>query len=126
YFALIFVVTLVAANALGQTSPSEADYSVYFRTYTGFIYMKAGLPAGRSHSKGIYVSKFRPATGELSKPELAAQITNPAFLAIHPNHRFLYAVTEDPLSLGPNFDHSSYVSAFSIDAATGKLRLLNT
>jgi 6-phosphogluconolactonase len=51
---------------------------------------------------------------------------NPAFLVVHPNHRFLYAVTEDPLSLGPNFDHASYVSAFAIDESTGKLRLLNT
>src|SRR5258708_23405718 len=88
--------------------------------------MKEGLPAGGSKSKGIYVSRFKPATGEVSKPELAAEIVNPAFLAVHPNQRFLYVATEDPLSLGPDFDHASYVSAFSIDAATGKLHLLNT
>jgi 6-phosphogluconolactonase len=116
---------LWAASLWASPSPTD-EYLVYFGTYTGFTYMKEGLPAGGSHSKGIYVSRFRPATAEVSPPELAAEVVNPAFLAIHPNHRFLYAVTEDPLSLGPNFDHASYVSAFAIDPATGKLRLLNT
>jgi 6-phosphogluconolactonase len=38
----------------------------------------------------------------------------------------LYAVSEDPLSLGPPLDHSSYINAFAIDQKTGKLHLLNT
>jgi 6-phosphogluconolactonase len=125
YLSLLILLFIAAASVHSQ-SQSGSDYWVYFGTYTGFTYMKEGLPAGGSRSKGIYVSRFHPATAELSKPQLAAEIVNPAFLAIHPNHRFLYAVTEDPLSLGPNFDHSSYVSAYSIDSATGKLHLLNT
>src|SRR5215469_9966831 len=85
-------------------SAPNGEYFVYFGTYTGFTYMREGLPAGGSHSKGIYVSRFSPATGKVSKPELAAEIVNPAFLAVHPNQKFLYAATEDPLSLGPDFD----------------------
>ena len=107
-------------------SAAGGEYFVYFGTYTGFTYMKEGLPAGGSNSKGIYVSRFNPATGAVSKPELAAELVNPAYLAVHPNHRFLYVATEDPLSLGPDFDHESYVSAFAIDSVTGKLHLLNT
>ncbi|HEY6183946.1 MAG TPA: lactonase family protein [Terriglobales bacterium] len=107
-------------------SAASGEYFVYFGTYTGFTYMKEGLPAGRSNSRGIYVSRFQPATGKVSTPELAAEIVNPAFLAVHPNQKFLYVATEDPLSLGPDYDHASYVSAFAIDPATGKLRLLNT
>ncbi len=80
----------------------------------------------KARSKGVYVSRFRPATGEVSKPELAAEITNPAFLAVHPGGHFLYVLTEDPLSLGPNYDHESFVSAFAIEPATGKLRLINS
>ena len=57
---------------------------------------------------------------------MAAEIINPSFLAIHPNHRFLYSVSEDPLSLGPALDKASYVSAFAIDPAQGNLRPLNT
>lgn len=118
-----FVVLCVQA-ALAQ----DGDFFMYVGTYTGFKYVHHSKPygLGESHSKGIYVSRFRAATGELSEPELAAAMINPSFLTISPNHRFLYAVSEDPLSVGPPLDHSSYVSAFAIDPATGKLRLLNT
>ncbi|HTF44590.1 MAG TPA: lactonase family protein [Terriglobales bacterium] len=122
---LAFSVVLSAACARSATS-SSGEYFVYFGTYTGFTYMKEGLPAGTSHSKGIYVSRFQPATGVVSTPEVAAEIVNPAFLAVHPNHKFLYVATEDPLSLGPDFDHESFVSAFAIDPNNGQLRLLNT
>jgi len=124
-FSLLVSLTLALPQAWAAPSPDQGFF-VYFGTYSGFAYMYEGLPQGKSHSKGIYVSRFNPATGEVSRPELAAEIVNPAFLAIHPNQRFLYAVTEDPESVGPAFDHVSYVSAFSIDRATGKLRLLNT
>ena len=102
------------------------EYFVYFGTYTGFKYLKQGVPTGHSLSKGIYVSRFQPVSGELSEAQLAAEISNPSFLAIHPNHRFLYAVSEDPFSLGPALDKASYVSAFAIDPAQGNLHLLNT
>jgi 6-phosphogluconolactonase len=121
------MLTVLLLTAFAWSSPAASDeYFVYFGTYTGFTYMKEGLPSGGSHSKGVYVSRFRPATSELSKPELAAEIVNPAFLAVHPNQRFLYVVTEDPLSVGPNFDHASYVTAYEIESATGKLHLLNS
>lgn len=114
--------------AVPSASAQNNDSFVYFGTYTGFKYVHHGKPLGigDSHSKGIYVSRFHPETGDLSQPELAAEIINPSFLTIHPNHRFLYAVSEDPQSLGPALDHVSYVSAYAIDPNTGKLRLLNT
>ncbi len=120
-FALTVSVCQFAAAQAG-------DFYLYFGTYTGFKFVSHSVTigVGESHSKGIYVSRFHPATGEVSDPVLAAPIVNPSFLTIHPNHRFLYAVSEDPLSLGPPRDHASYVSAFAIDRATGKLRLLNT
>jgi 6-phosphogluconolactonase len=123
-FSLLAVLIIVALPY--AWSAAGGEYFVYFGTYTGFTYMKEGLPAGGSNSKGIYVSRFSPSTGVVSKPELAAELVNPAYLAVHPNHRFLYVATEDPLSLGPDFDHESYVSAFAIDSVTGKLHLLNT
>jgi 6-phosphogluconolactonase len=124
-FCLLLVLTFLACQfAVAQSG----DYFMYFGTYTGFKFVShsATLGVGESHSKGIYVSRFHAATGAMSEPELAAEIVNPSFLTVHPNHRFLYSVSEDPLSLGPPLDHASYVSAFAIDPATGKLRLLNT
>ncbi len=120
----------VALAFLGNNAASAQgnNYFVYIGTYTGFKYVHHSRTwgVGDAHSKGIYVSRFNSGTGDLSEPELAAEITNPSFLTISPDHRFLYAVSEDPLSLGPPLDHASYVSAFAIDPASGKLRLLNT
>jgi 6-phosphogluconolactonase len=124
-FCLLLVSTFLACQvAVAQSG----DYFMYFGTYTGFKFVShsATIGVGESHSKGIYVSRFHAATGEMGAPELAAEIINPSFLTVHPNHRFLYSVSEDPLSLRPPLDHASYVSAFAIDRATGKLRLLNT
>jgi 6-phosphogluconolactonase len=106
----------------------DNDFFMYFGTYTGFKFVSQSTThgVGDSHSQGIYVSRFHVASGEMEAPLLAAAIVNPAFLAVHPNRRFLYAVTEDPLSAGPPLDHASYVSAFAIDPGSGKLRLLNT
>lgn len=104
------------------------DFFLYSGTYTGFKFVRHNLPngAGESHSKGIYMVRFNAATGEFGEPQLAAEIANPSFIAVSPNHRFLYAVSEDPLSVGPPLDHASYVSAYAIDPSSGKLRLLNT
>ena len=129
--AYAFCLLTVFGLAVADVQPVYAqgnDYFMYVGTYTGFKYVHHSQPYGRgeSRSKGIYVSRFRAATGELSEPELAAEMINPSFLTISPNRRFLYAVSEDPVSLGPPLDHSSYVSAFAIDSATGKLRWLNT
>ena len=86
-----------------------SNYLVYVGTYTG------------PKSQGIYVFKLS-ANGTSSSLELAAKTPNPSFLAIHPNHRSLYAVNEVEEFQGRK---SGSVSAFSIDRGTGKLTFLN-
>jgi len=75
-----------------------------------------------SKSKGIYAYRFDADTSEITPIGLAAETINPSFLAVHPNHRFLYAVNETGDYKGQK---SGAVSAFAIDRATGKLTLLN-
>ena len=86
------------------------QFLVYFGTHTGI------------KSKGVYVSRFDTASGELSAPTLAAESVNPAYLAIEPNHRFLFAVNETDHFNG---QASGSVTAFRLDALTGKLEFLN-
>jgi 6-phosphogluconolactonase len=125
--AIVLTLALALAPFTRLSATAEAkEYFLYSGTYTGFKYVLHGTPAGESHSQGIYVSRFSPATGDLSEPQLAATISNPSFLAISPDHRFLYAASEDPTSVGPSRDHESYISAYAIDRKSGELRLLNT
>jgi 6-phosphogluconolactonase len=47
-----------------------------------------------AHSRGIYSALFDPNTGALTGLTVAAETTNPSFLARHPSRQFLYAVNE--------------------------------
>lgn len=76
---------------------------------------------GGKLAKGIYRCEFDPATGALSNAELAAEIGNPNFLAIHPNGKFLYCVG----NVNVNGKGGGGAAAFALDAKTGKLTPLN-
>jgi 6-phosphogluconolactonase len=90
--------------------PAAGACLVYAGTYTG------------ARSKGIYAWRMDLATDSVSSLGLVAETPNPTFLQIAPNHRFLYAVNEVD-----SFDGKAAgsVSAFSLDAASGKLTFLN-
>lgn len=45
-------------------------------------------------SQGIYLFELDPATGKLTEKGLAGAVGNPSFLAVHPNGKYLYAVSE--------------------------------
>ena len=106
---LVFLFLNVCA---GIAAPAQHKYLVYVGTYT----------EDGSKSKGIYAYRYDPATAEITPVGLAAETINPSFLAVHPNHRFLYAVNEVGNYKGQK---SGAVSAFAIDRVTGKLTLLN-
>jgi len=99
---------VTAVMSLASVSTAWAGtLGVYFGTYSG----------GDNGSKGIYRSVLDTQTGSLSAPVLVAEARNPSFLEIHPNGKFLYAVSES--------GGAGSVSAYAIDAETGGLTLLN-
>lgn len=102
----------VSAFCAGAPTARHTKYFVYIGTYT----------ENGSESKGIYAYRFDSATGRLTPIGLAAEATNPSFLAVHPNGRFVYAVNEVSNYKG---EKSGAVTAFAINYATGKLALLN-
>src|SRR4029077_19314488 len=71
----------------------DKGFFLYAGTYTGFKYISHGNPVSGSQSEGIYVSRFQPSTGDITEARLAAKISNPSFLAVSPDHRFLYAAS---------------------------------
>jgi 6-phosphogluconolactonase len=108
FCSLVFFLSLGAS----ATEPQKGKYLLYVGTYT----------QDGSKSKGIYAFRYDAATQEVTSLGLAAETTNPSWVALHPNGRFLYAVNEVQNYNGPN---SGGVSAFAIDRATGKLTFLN-
>jgi len=107
-FLLVLCAPLVFFSSAQSSKKSAAkgQYLVYIGTYTT-----------KTESKGIYSFQFDLATGRMTAPELVAESPDPSFVAVHPDGKYLYAVNE----AGKN----SMVSAFALDAASGKLTLLN-
>ena len=128
-FVLLLTMAVACVDSSAQATGSAGqDYFLYIGTYTGFKFVRHNQPqlSGQSHSQGIYVARFHAATGKIDPIQLAASIANPSFLTVSPDGRFVYAVSEDPTSVGPPLDHESFVSAYTVDKKTGKLLLLNT
>jgi 6-phosphogluconolactonase len=74
-----------------------------------------------NYSKGIEAFQYDPQTLALQPLGMVGEIQRPSFLTIHPNGRFLYAVSE----LGNDNGSEGYVYAFAVDKSTGKLQFLN-
>ncbi len=101
-----FITAMFSFAALSTVTAKSLP--VYFGTYTS---------RGENSSKGIYRSVLDLETGRLANPVLAAEARNPSFIEIHPNGKFLYAVSES--------GGAGSVSAYAIDGDTGELKLLN-
>ena len=110
--SLLLALILLTVFAAAAPAERQGKYLFYVGTYT-----EEG-----SRSKGIYAFRYDAATSEITPLGLAAETTNPSWVALSPNGRYLYAANEVGNYKGPN---SGGVSAFSIDHATGKLTFLN-
>ncbi|MBM3728638.1 MAG: lactonase family protein [Acidobacteria bacterium] len=106
-----FLGTTAGALAAGPLAAAGKEYFVYFGTYTN-----------QNRSKGIYVSRFNTGDGKLTAPELAGEVVNPSFLAIHWNRKYLYSVSE---TAEYNGQRGGSVTAFAIDRKSGKLTRIN-
>jgi 6-phosphogluconolactonase len=89
---------------------AKGDYLVYVGSYT------------RGDAKGIHAYRFDSSGGTLTPLGLAGETPNPSFLAIHPNHRYLYSVSEISEYEGKK---AGAVAAFAINPETAKLTFLN-
>ena len=94
---------------------------VYVGTYTEPIRFGTGkILEGKG--EGIYLYRMHPTTGALEFGSKTTGVVNPSYLAVDPTKRFLYAVNE----LKTYEDKpTGTVSAFAVDAKSGKLEFLN-
>jgi 6-phosphogluconolactonase len=112
--SLLGTPSVTRAQTASATDAGSRTLWVYVGTYTG--------GGGQGRSQGIYLMELDLGTGKLSAPRLAATVTDPSFLALHPSRKFLYAVSEVEEFQGRR---AGAVSAFSLDPASGTLTLLN-
>lgn len=82
-----------------------AKYIGYVGTYT------------KGDSKGIYTFELDTEKGRLSEPKLAAKLDNPTYVNISKDNKVLYSVIKEGDRGG--------VAAYTIDAGTGELSLVN-
>jgi len=107
---------LSAAGLVGAVIACAADFAQAAAPQAVRVYV--GTYTNNAKSKGIYQVRLDLATGALSEPELAGEVANPSFLAIHPTCKFVYAVSEAG-------GKDAAVSAFAVAPETGKLTFLN-
>jgi 6-phosphogluconolactonase len=99
----------VLVLALGSARAAELHF------YTGTYTAKDG-------GRGIYAYRIDSETGHVQGGELAAELRNPSFLAIHPTGKFLYAVSEVEDFEGKN---TGAIAAFAV-SGPGQVQPLNT
>jgi 6-phosphogluconolactonase len=80
------------------------------------FYLLVGTYTKRT-SEGIYTYRFNAKTGAFSAVGTTKDIKNPSFLAIAPNQKWVYAVSESPTEGG--------VLAYYFDKKTGQLTFIN-
>jgi len=110
----IFLVLLLNSFNMEKTeyTPINKKPVLFIGTYT---------EGGKS--SGVYVYELDPVTGALNYVNVSPKTTNPSYLVIHPNHKWLYTVNE----LGGNNEKfTGAVSAFKLNMDKKELELLNT
>lgn len=70
-------------------------------------------------SEGIYVYNFNSSTGDFDSVSMI-KTSNPSFLAVSPDEKFVYAVHENA-----NNGKGGEIAAFAFDKQTGKLSFIN-
>ncbi|MBL7762824.1 MAG: lactonase family protein, partial [Chitinophagaceae bacterium] len=73
-------------------------------------------------SEGVYVYNFNSTTGDFKQVSVAKNISNPSYLAISPDEKYVYAVNED----ADKAKGGGAVTAFSFNKQDGTLKELNS
>jgi len=79
------------------------------------VYLLVGTFTSSGNSEGIYVYRFNKETGK-SVPVSTEAASNPAYLAVSPDEKYVYSVNEDK---------PGNITAYSFDKSSGVLTSLN-
>lgn len=106
FFLLIAGLVLPVSGGSADKPAANLKYLVFVGTYTT-----------KTESKGIYSFDFDADTGKLTPKGVAAETPDPSWVVVHSGGKYAYAANEA--------GKASTISAFAVDAKSGKLTLLN-
>ena len=78
-----------------------------------------GSYTGGKPDQGLYIYTFNTKTGALNEAYVVDQITNPSFITLSPNGKYLYAGADTKMP------DTGSVMSFRIDTLSGQLKFLN-
>jgi 6-phosphogluconolactonase (cycloisomerase 2 family) len=107
--ALLAVAVLAApiGTAAAQNSPGSSSMFAYVGSFT--------TAQRKARGDGIHVYRADPTTGAWTHIQHVGDLTNPSYLVVSHDRRFLYSVHGD----------EDYATAFALDPATGQAKPLN-
>jgi 6-phosphogluconolactonase len=115
----LFASLVVAATLLISISSARSrESAAATKEFVAFV----GTYTAKTDSKGIYSFRFDPQSGKLSEVNVAAQTSDPSFVTVSKDGKYLYAVNELSTFEGKK---SGAVTSYSVDRNTGKLTQLN-
>jgi 6-phosphogluconolactonase len=109
----VFAFFLLIAGLVLPVSGGSADKPAANRKYLVFV----GTYTTKTESKGIYSFDFDADTGKLTPKGIAVETPDPSWVVVHPSGKYAYAANES--------GKTSAVTAFALDAKSGKLTQLN-
>jgi len=113
-FLLSLALAIPATSARAQDQPQDQAAAPKIRVYVGTY-------TNNDKSKGIYQFEL-DASGALTPKGVAAEVTSPSFLTLHPSGQFLYAANEVSSFAGKR---EGGVTGFAINPISGKLVEIN-
>ena len=120
--AVIFLIGVLAVVVhFANASPAAVHSQRSATTYFAYVGTYTAVGGRRTGSEGIYLYRYNSNTAQFTPLGLAAKIENPTFMAIDPQHRFLYAVTE----IGNLHGLNGSISSYAINRTSGALTFLN-
>ena len=110
FFRITTLIALGLATTLGQAGAEPSKALVCFGSYS------------TSDKESVHLFQLNLQDGSLKKLNAVDGLTNPSFLKIHPNGKYLYTVNEVSTFDGKK---SGGVTAFALDVKGGKLNKIN-
>ena len=109
-FAIGLMTSTTTVPAFAADEKDSNKILVFIGTYTS------------GADEGVYTCELDTSTGAINKLSASGNVKGASFVALHPNHKFLYAVSEVADYKDSN---TGAVTSFALDPATGKLTPLN-